>query len=394
MPKETEHTDQLPGGLADKKTPADFDEEDLGIGINVELEHVKDRKIAREIAMDHLTEDPDYYTKLKRVEKAFPFPLNLKKGRKLRRRMKFQGMDVSIETDKGEYRHWYDPHNKTEGKTKMTHPYGYIRRTDGADGEQVDIYVGPNEDAKKVYVVHQMKAPEFKQYDEDKVMAGFDSAKEAKAAYMRNFDDTRFFGAMTAMPVERFRDYFIKKALTGPPTPMTEGEGEPPEQGAPPPQKKGPPGVADPMLAPPPLDLNNLEHVMHMLSQIASINDKDLEQLSQEVWGEGYTYNSLSDDHAKAELIGWLLDQRDLLAAFPIVPQTGMQPFPPAASLPHSQGQPSPSMPGQPNASVPSPVVNSSGEESVSRPSTNSSASGLFSQLGMDPHERTKPTQT
>jgi hypothetical protein len=274
-----------------------------------------------------------------------------------------------------------------------------------------------------------MKAPEFKQYDEDKVMAGFNTAKDAKAAYLLNFDDTRFFGAMTAMPVERFKDYFIKKALTGPPPPMPEGqEGAPPEEGAPPPpQQKGPPGVADPMLVPPPLDLNNLEHVVHMLNQIASISDKDLEQLSQEVWGEGYAYNSLSDDHVKAELIGWLLDQRDLLAAFPILPQMPMGTFPPVSGI-HapvglgtnsnamnasaglkmngsaeqnnnaehsspSQEQSSPSTPGQQNASGPSPVGNSSAEESVSRPSTNSSSSGLFSQLGMDPHERTKPPQ-
>lgn len=37
----------------------------LDMGIKVELEHTSDRKIAREIALDHLSEDPNYYTKLK-----------------------------------------------------------------------------------------------------------------------------------------------------------------------------------------------------------------------------------------------------------------------------------------------------------------------------------------
>jgi len=40
----------------------------LQIGIKVEMEHTSDRKIAEEIAMDHLYEDPKYYTKLATIE--------------------------------------------------------------------------------------------------------------------------------------------------------------------------------------------------------------------------------------------------------------------------------------------------------------------------------------
>ena len=61
--------DKIPGGLGDKKTPSDFDQDQLSKGIEVELEHTKDRSLAREIAMDHLTEDPEYYDKLQTVEK-------------------------------------------------------------------------------------------------------------------------------------------------------------------------------------------------------------------------------------------------------------------------------------------------------------------------------------
>lgn len=61
--------DILPGGKADAKSPKDFDQNQLKIGTQHELEHTKDVNIAREIAMDHLSEDPDYYKKLKKVEK-------------------------------------------------------------------------------------------------------------------------------------------------------------------------------------------------------------------------------------------------------------------------------------------------------------------------------------
>lgn len=39
-------------------------------GIKAELEHTTDKKIAREIALDHLKEDPNYYTKLEKMERS------------------------------------------------------------------------------------------------------------------------------------------------------------------------------------------------------------------------------------------------------------------------------------------------------------------------------------
>lgn len=63
-----EYEDIIPGGLADAFSPNDFDPKQLKAGIKVELEHTNDPKIAREIAMDHLTEDPLYYQKLKTIE--------------------------------------------------------------------------------------------------------------------------------------------------------------------------------------------------------------------------------------------------------------------------------------------------------------------------------------
>ena len=57
---------QIPGGRAPGKCPEDFDPKELAMGIKVEMEHTKSRKIATEIAMDHLTENPRYYSKLKK----------------------------------------------------------------------------------------------------------------------------------------------------------------------------------------------------------------------------------------------------------------------------------------------------------------------------------------
>lgn len=54
--------DKIQGGLADEKTPMEFDPEQLIKGLEVEMEHTDDPMVAIEIAMDHLVENPEYYT--------------------------------------------------------------------------------------------------------------------------------------------------------------------------------------------------------------------------------------------------------------------------------------------------------------------------------------------
>jgi len=59
-------------GEADKKdlTEKDVHPEELIMGIKVEMEHTKDPKLAKQIALDHLAELPDYYRRLAKMEKA------------------------------------------------------------------------------------------------------------------------------------------------------------------------------------------------------------------------------------------------------------------------------------------------------------------------------------
>jgi len=64
-----EWKDKIPGGLGDKKTPKDFDPDALAKGQKIEMEHTSDPDMAKEIAIDHLTEDKKYYDKLETIEK-------------------------------------------------------------------------------------------------------------------------------------------------------------------------------------------------------------------------------------------------------------------------------------------------------------------------------------
>jgi 3'-phosphoadenosine 5'-phosphosulfate sulfotransferase (PAPS reductase)/FAD synthetase len=128
------------------------------------------------------------------------------KSHKLDGRLKFQGFNISVEQDIGSVRHWKNHHDGTSGSTVMKLPYGYIRGTKGADGDHVDVFVGSDEAAKNVYVVHTRKAPDFKRYDECKAMLGLGSAKAAKAAFLEHYNRPEFFGSMTTLPLEEFRE--------------------------------------------------------------------------------------------------------------------------------------------------------------------------------------------
>jgi hypothetical protein len=144
------------------------------------------------------------------IKKAFDEEDTLNKARKLHGRITFQGLDISIENRKGSVRHWYDPRTDTRGETKMEWSYGYIRLTEGVDGDHVDVFIGPHKSAPRVFVIHQMRAPDFEKYDEDKCMLGFSSAVAAKAAYLKHFDSPRFFGGMTILSMGSFKEKLEK----------------------------------------------------------------------------------------------------------------------------------------------------------------------------------------
>lgn len=130
-------------------------------------------------------------------------------GHKLQGRIKLYGMNISIENKKGTYRSGIDPDGH-KWKTLMHYDYGYIRGTVGTDSDYVDCFIGPDKNAKKVYVIHQNN-PITHKYDEDKCMLCFESAEAAKKAYMKQYDRPGFFGSMETLTVEQFKSFVFSK---------------------------------------------------------------------------------------------------------------------------------------------------------------------------------------
>lgn len=118
-------------------------------------------------------------------------------------RIEWQGLTIAIENPAGSVRRGRNRHGVT-WEVRMRFDYGEILGTLGVDGDPVDVILGPNMDAPVVYVVHQRRVNDWESYDEDKCCVGFDSQADAEQAFLSNYNDPRFLGPITAMPVDEF----------------------------------------------------------------------------------------------------------------------------------------------------------------------------------------------
>lgn len=125
---------------------------------------------------------------------------NYKKGH-----IKLDGYDITIENPKGSERSGTDAKGGKWSVT-MNNDYGYIRGTQGVDGDHIDVFLSDNPDKGNVYVIDQVKDDDS--FDEHKVMYGFGSALAAKRAYLSNYSKGwNGFGKITQVSKDEFRKW-------------------------------------------------------------------------------------------------------------------------------------------------------------------------------------------
>lgn len=96
--------------------------------------------------------------------------------------------DITIENPKGSVRSGVDAGGK-KWETTMQNTYGYMRGTEGVDGDHIDVFLSDDMDGwngRRVFVVDQYN--EDGSFDEHKVMLGFNDADEAESAYLSNYE--------------------------------------------------------------------------------------------------------------------------------------------------------------------------------------------------------------
>jgi hypothetical protein len=137
-------------------------------------------------------------------------------GNYQKRHVKIHGLDISIENEKGSTRSGIGKDGKP-WSVKLPYVYGYIRRTEGADGDHVDVMIGPHLKSDKVFIVDQHDA-ETRRFDEHKCFVGFGSIAQVRAHYLRGFSDGKGkhrLRHITEMTVPQFKEW-LKGDMTKP----------------------------------------------------------------------------------------------------------------------------------------------------------------------------------
>lgn len=118
------------------------------------------------------------------------------------------GMRVSIENPAGSTRKGTAP-DGTPWESGMAHDYGYIRGTTGRDRDHLDVFLGPDhKNADKPIVVVDQHDPETGDFDEHKVLMGFEDEGDAMDAYHQNYpDDWGGLGGVRSMPLKEFKKW-------------------------------------------------------------------------------------------------------------------------------------------------------------------------------------------
>lgn len=105
----------------------------------------------------------------------------------------FQGIPIHVDRPKGFVMKGTGKNGPWERQYK--YDYGFIPKTEGGDGDGLDVFIGPNKAAKNAYWAIQHR--DDGSFDEYKVFLGFDGRKAAEEAYCQHIPKRMLKGLVT-----------------------------------------------------------------------------------------------------------------------------------------------------------------------------------------------------
>ena len=145
-------------------------------------------------------------------EQEKPTEAQIQAGNYKKRKVAWNGMTISIENDAGSYREGTDS-DGTKWRTKMYYDYGYINRTMAIDGDQIDIFMGPDLKSEIVFVVNQIN--DAGNFDEHKIIARASTKDEAEKIYLKNYEKgwNKYSKQIQSMSIDEFK-HWLKNGNT------------------------------------------------------------------------------------------------------------------------------------------------------------------------------------
>jgi len=132
---------------------------------------------------------------------------------RIKERTSWHGLPIGIENPTGSFRSFKLP-DGTPAKRKMKVPYGEFTRTDGADGDGVDVFMAGKGD--KAHVIDQLD-PTGKTFDEHKVILGAKDAADAKQTYLDHYQKGwKGFGGITELDPNQLKRWLKEGNLKEP----------------------------------------------------------------------------------------------------------------------------------------------------------------------------------
>lgn len=151
----------------------------------------------------------DYFDGGMQAQQAEPTEAQKAAGNYKMEHRRVDGYNISIENAKGSVRRGTSKDkdgNETPWETVMQNDYGYIRGTEGVDGDHIDVFLSDTPEEGDVFVVDQVN--EDGSFDEHKVMYGFPTEQAARDAYLSNYEPGwTGLGAITHVSKDEFKKW-------------------------------------------------------------------------------------------------------------------------------------------------------------------------------------------
>jgi len=120
----------------------------------------------------------------------------------------WNGIRIRLENPKGTTRKGLRPDGTTAWESDMKDDYGYILGTTGVDGDELDVFIGPDLTAEMVYVVDQIDQ-RTGEFDEHKCVLGAGNKDKAKSIYQKAYQKGWKVGDITAFTIDQFKAWAL-----------------------------------------------------------------------------------------------------------------------------------------------------------------------------------------
>ncbi|HEX8590637.1 hypothetical protein [Pseudomonas sp.] len=142
-----------------------------------------------------------------------PTPAQAAAGNYKKGRATIQGLRIAIENPRGSYRTGVSQDGKA-WSSFQPNDYGYFEGVMGADGDELDVYLGPHPESQAVFVINQVRPD--RSFDEHKCLLGFLSENDARSAYLAAFmPGWDGLGSLVSCSMPQFKQW-LKADKNGP----------------------------------------------------------------------------------------------------------------------------------------------------------------------------------